>query len=1232
MHGHLIRGILVFLVGCLVTGVNGRAEQVLRGFFFSREDGHIYRSDASGQNATRIVENANPRRIEVDSERGRLYWTTLDQGTFEIWQTTVSGENPRLLANAGNMTGAISVNPSDGALFYIKADATSQNRIFRIDPETQIETELPLNAPNGWFLHVVGNEILDPFDNIEIANLDHSQPTWTSIAFPFAEMITGVSVDPDTGDIIFGYTTTEMSFGVGRYDRTTQETRQVTFPSLDGLSIIYPLLGTDTGYVVEGGDVLELDLLTGQYGPRTFLAADRVGFAIDVGESTQDPIDSEAPVGPLILEGPAMSGAFGTEVFALPNGNLVVTDPEYDDGAGAVYLYSPALVQISRLAGAVAGDRVGSGGVTVLPSGNFVVVSPEWNDEAGAVTWASMIDGVGGMISSTNSLVGSTSFDLVGSGGLTVLPNGNYIVSSAAWAGRGAVTFGNGATGISGPVSAENSLIGSTFFDQVGSGGITILANGNYVVASPKWDRAGIIDAGAVTWGHADTGVSGTVSPNNSVVGSTSFDYVSGHAANGVVPLTNGNYVVESPLWDHGEMVDTGAATWCDGNVGRVGELSSSNSMVGSSALDRVGREGVTALANGHYVILSTSWNAGAGAATWGDGAMGSHGLVSMENSLVGQTADKAVGARGVLPLTNGNYVVLSSERNAATWANGAIGLSGTVNESNSLLGWGGYRVSSAMALPNGNYLVQTGTLLTFGDGDQGFSGLVNLLNSLYPPGEITPLSDGNLVLNNHFGHIWMSGEAVRTGSLPSSDYFRYPYPNRDVYPLVPLLNGHYLMVGSESVTWAGGGRNRPGAVSADNSLVSNWPENEIASGGVTVLTNGDYVVVSPTWGVWPETDEGAVTWGSGTEEIRGAIRRDNSLTGDSPGDQVGSGGVYALPHGRYAIHSPYWDHIVRADVGAMTLIDPNATTSGTVASQNSFLGTVTGGGHSMPHAYDERFHRLVVGYPAGNTVGVLSFPYQVAVEREGRLILGQDIGDFGSAPSGGLRELTYVIRNDSLVGLTGITAFIDDDDFTITSPPSATIESNQGMRFTVEFSPSTIGAKAATLQIRYENPNEDALEIVLEGEAVANWSLDRWRGNHFEPAELSDASTSGPNRDPEGDGWTNLLEYVLRGDPMSVAGSEPLFLGYTQDRLKLSFVRERAATDVDLVVEAADTPAGPWETAATSLGGGAFVAANGFLVEVDDSAGRVVIADKLVLSNPSGVRRFMRLSATLQE
>jgi hypothetical protein len=45
------------------------------------------------------------------------------------------------------------------------------------------------------------------------------------------------------------------------------------------------------------------------------------------------------------IVGPPGSGAFGTAVVVLPNGNIVVTDPFYDalgiQDVGAVFLYSP---------------------------------------------------------------------------------------------------------------------------------------------------------------------------------------------------------------------------------------------------------------------------------------------------------------------------------------------------------------------------------------------------------------------------------------------------------------------------------------------------------------------------------------------------------------------------------------------------------------------------------------------------------------------------------------------------------------------------------------------------------------------------------------------------------------------------------------------------------------------------------------------------------------------------
>lgn len=82
-----------------------------------------------------------------------------------------------------------------------------------------------------------------------------------------------------------------------------------------------------------------------------------------------------------------------------------------------------------------------------------------------------------------------------------------------------AVTWGDGTTGITGTVSSTNNLVGSTASDQVGSQGITALINGNYVVRTPTWNNGALEDTGAVTWGDGTSGVAGIITGANSVRG-----------------------------------------------------------------------------------------------------------------------------------------------------------------------------------------------------------------------------------------------------------------------------------------------------------------------------------------------------------------------------------------------------------------------------------------------------------------------------------------------------------------------------------------------------------------------------------------------------------------------------------------------------------------------------------------------------------------------------------------
>ena len=617
----------------------------------------------------------------------------------------------------------------------------------------------------------------------------------------------------------------------------------------------------------------------------------------------------------------ADTGSFGTHMVALSGGNIVITDPNDDFGAtnaGAVYLFDgTSYALISTLTGSHDNDKVGSKGITALTNGNYVVASGNWGGKRGAVTWGNGTTGITGEVNSSNSLVGTkadyvgTKADYVGFNGVTALTNGNYVVVSALWgngsvAGAGAVTWGNGTTGITGEVNRSNSLVGANALDYVGSHGVTALTNGNYVVASANWGG----NKGAVTWGNGTTGITGEVNRSNSLVGANALDYVGRYS---VTALTNGNYVVASANWGGSK----GAVTWGNGTTGITGEVNSSNSLVGTTNGAYVGEYGVTALTNGNYVVASANWGGSKGAVTWGNGTTGITGEVNSSNSLVG-TKDDFVGYYGVTALTNGNYVVVSpwwdGKRGAVTWGNGTTGITGEVNSSNSLVGTTiGDRVGrySVTALTNGNYVVASTGAVTWGNGTVGITGEVNSSNSLVGTKDddrvgfkgVTALTNGNYVVNS----AWWGDKRG-------------------------------------AVTWGNGTVGITGEVNSSNSLVGTTIGDRVGSKGVTALTNGNYVVVSPYW----DNNKGAVTWGNGTIGIAGAVSSNNSLVGANAGDKVGNGSpisrvrlksITALTNGNYVVASAGWS----GKRGAVTWGNGTTGLTGVVSSSNSLVGANAG-------------------------------------------------------------------------------------------------------------------------------------------------------------------------------------------------------------------------------------------------------------------------------------------------
>jgi hypothetical protein len=195
---------------------------------------------------------------------------------------------------------------------------------------------------------------------------------------------------------------------------------------------------------------------------------------------------------------------------------------------------------------------------------------------------------------------------------------------------------------------------------------LTALTNGNYVASASSWDNGPDADVGAATWANGSTGLVGEISTGNALIGSQPSDSVSGS----VVALENGNYVLCSSAFNGAGAIAGGATTWGDGSVGTTGVVSAANSLVGTSNFDLVGISGVIALANGNYVVASSSWNGVAeltGAVTWQSGFGPSSDVVSDTNSLVGNIAFDQVSDLETVAFSDSNYVVAASIGTTAT-------------------------------------------------------------------------------------------------------------------------------------------------------------------------------------------------------------------------------------------------------------------------------------------------------------------------------------------------------------------------------------------------------------------------------------------------------------------------------------------------------------------------------------------------------------------------------------
>lgn len=854
---------------------------------------------------------------------------------------------------------------------------------------------------------------------------------------------------------------------------------------------------------------------------------------------------------------PAGSGRFGTKVVFLPNGNLVVTDPLYDaaptlSDVGAVYLYSPAGILISRVTGSTAGDGVGSGGIYLVGEANFVIHSPKWSNTgatgAGAVTWVSGTGGVNATVSAENSLVGDRTGDALGvyltlpgdpvPPAVTVLPGGNYAVASPKWHQQdGAVTWGDGLTGVRGVVSATNSLVGThgPGGQSAGAGGLTVLSNGHLVISSTG-------ERGAATWAADSTALLGVISESNSLMAEESIPAMGPV----VTALTDGNFVTSWSAYST-ESLSPGTATlWSDGNTGTgsrgllpagklllsnnpgdthvtalpgggyavfsqnwnssmgavtvcaaggttTGEVSAENSLVGVADLDHVGTGDVGAgggvvLPNGGLVVSSPGFDGGRGAVTLLPAGVSVTGPVTAANSLVGLQPGDVVGFQGICALEDGNYVVISShwsgefqEEGAITWCSGISPRTGSVTAANSLTGNGAFARAGArgvIALKGRQYVVCS----------PGWGAVAGLV----PIGAVT----------------WMSGDTEGAGVIHAGNSITGSQPGDSVGSggVTRLVNGNYVIASPAwsgargAVTWADGFRPSAMQVSFSNSLVGHAIGDRIGgttsfnqSLPVTPLANGHYLVASALWQNSGAVSAGAVTWGNGHGGLNGEISAANSLTGTQASQFLGLGNVLSEADGSYAVLAPgYFKSPNGGGLGIAVL----GTGFGEFATgefpdrRNSVLAYNQESGPYLDADYHAATKRWAVGRGGDNGVTLFSLvppdAGKIRLRQDGSHLPGGAVIDFGMVPSGQSAERMLSILNTGTQPLQISGMSFKGTQFSLLPPlPAGALAQGMSFEVTLLFTPSAEGWQTATLTVTTDDPVQPALSVQLRGLAL---------------------------------------------------------------------------------------------------------------------------------------------------
>lgn len=188
------------------------------------------------------------------------------------------------------------------------------------------------------------------------------------------------------------------------------------------------------------------------------------------------------------------------------------------------------------------------------------------------------------------------------------------------------------------------------------------------------------------------------------------------------------------------------------------------------------------------------------------------------------------------------------------------------------------------------------------------------------------------------------------------------------------------------------------------------------------------------------------------------------------------------------------------------------------------------------PGSYIRASARTTGGLFNGSS-GIVSATYAYQIPRIGlrrdplTFLTNNATTDLGSVGVTRPRDFAFTVSNPGTAALNTINATITGthaSQFSVKTAPATSLTPSGSTPLIITFNPTSTGAKTATLRITSSDPETPTFTVTLTGTAVS--AIEGFRYEYFNT--IANTGTAADDQDPDGDGQTNLFEFVAGLNP----------------------------------------------------------------------------------------------------